>query len=217
MRALGLALLALCSLALYLTLRSAPTEQAPIAIKATTSIAAPPESPPPAQASPPSHASPVSPEPSAPAAAPELPRYAGPVRDAQRAALIRDALIARQAMQAEATAQEPLGTGNQAQKALSDYVARLMSEQFLPLATECYEALLSAQPQAAGTVTLEFSVLGDPVVGGVVVDVTLGKETTLADETFRTCMTESMYAVVFDAPPGKDSTVSVKQSFELSP
>jgi hypothetical protein len=111
----------------------------------------------------------------------------------------------------------PQGAGNQVGKPLGDYVASTMREQFLPLAGECYEALLSTQPKAAGNVALEFAILGDPAVGGVVVDVTLGKGTTLTNEEFRTCMTESMFAVVFDAPPGNDGSVSVTQSFELSP
>jgi hypothetical protein len=138
------------------------------------------------------------------------------VRNAEQAALIREALIARKAVQS-GTMPEPKGTGNQFDKPLGKYVARTMQEQFLPLATECYEALLSTHPAAAGNVALEFSVLGDPAVGGVVVDVTLGKETTLTNDEFRNCMSESMYSVVFDAPPGKDGSVSVKQSFELAP
>lgn len=217
-RALGLSLLALCSLVAYLTLRAAPTEQKPVATKNATSHAPPLESQRLAEAAqPPALASTAPSEPSDPAAPSDLPRYSGPLRDAQRAALIREALIARQAVQAGATMPQPRGPGNQANKPLGDYVARTMREQFLPLASECYEALLDLRPQASGSVMLEFSVLGDPAVGGVVVDVTLGKETTLTDETFRTCLTESMHAVVFDAPPGKDGTVSVKQSFELSP
>lgn len=147
----------------------------------------------------------------------QLPPYHGPERNAQRAALIRDALIARKAVQAGATMPESVGTGNQVDKPLGEYVARTMREQFIPLATECYEALLGTDPRASGNVELEFSVLGDPAVGGVVVDVALGKGTTLRNDAFRTCMTESMYAVVFDAPPGKDGSVTVKQSFELWP
>jgi hypothetical protein len=139
------------------------------------------------------------------------------VRNAERAALIREALVARKAVQAGAAMPEPRGVGNQVDKPLGDYVARTMREQFLPLATECYEALLSSVPNAAGNVALQFSVLGDPAVGGVVVDVTLGKGTTLTNDEFRTCMSESMYSVVFDAPPGKDGSVSVEQSFELAP
>lgn len=155
----------------------------------------------------------------APPALTELPRYRGPVRDAVTASAIREALIARKAVELgnAGSMPGPVGTGNQAGKPLGQYVERTMREQFLPLASECYETLLAAHPNAAGNVALEFSVLGDPAVGGVVVDVNLGPETTLVSPEFRTCMSESMYAVVFDAPPGKDGAVTVKQSFELSP
>ncbi len=162
--------------------------------------------------------------------APALPTYRGPVRNPQQAALLREALIARKAQQLSAAANssaasrspegvgvEPDGARHQEAKPLSDYVSRLMQQQFLPLATECYEVLLSTNPRAAGTVALEFSILGDAAVGGVVVDVTFGAGTTLLDPQFSACMTELMYSVIFDAPPGKDGSVSVEQSFDLAP
>lgn len=160
-----------------------------------------------------------------PPALTELPRYQGPIRDAATAAAIREALIARKAVELGGSVEPgkpggmpaPVGAGNQANKPLGQYIERTMREQFLPLAGECYTALLESLPNAAGNVMLEFSVLGDPAVGGVVVDVNLGPETTLTNPEFRTCMSESMYAIVFDAPPGKDGTVTVKQSFELAP
>lgn len=218
MRLVGLGLVALCSLGAYLIFRSAPAPTSP-----------PPSSPelaegratsPPAPLEPPSVSAGTpaeTPNTNAPTAPSELPRYRGPIRDPQQAALIREALIARKAVQAGGAMPAAEGVGNQVDKPLGDYVARTMREQFLPLAGECYDTLLGTQPKAAGNVVLEFSVLGDPAVGGVVVDVTLGKGTTLTNDEFRTCMSESMYAVVFDAPPGKDGSVSVKQSFELSP
>lgn len=160
----------------------------------------------------------AAPEDTTPPALTELPRYNGPVRDATTAAAIREALIARKAVElGNGQMPKPVGAGNQAGKPLGQYVERTMREQFMPLAGECYSALLESHPNVAGNVMLEFSVVGDPAVGGVVVDVNLGPETTLTNPEFRTCMSESMYAIVFDAPPGKDGTVTVKQSFELAP
>jgi hypothetical protein len=92
-----------------------------------------------------------------------------------------------------------------------------MQEQFVPLAGSCYEELLSRRPDLAGNVELEFSIMGERAVGGVVVDVALGKATSLKDRGFETCVTESMYAVVFEAPPEGHPTVTVTQSFELAP
>jgi hypothetical protein len=161
---------------------------------------------------------------------PALPTYRGPERNPQKAALLREALIARKAQQlsaaptASAASSSPEGVmvepgGQRAPEAkpLDNYVSRLMQQQFLPLATECYEVLLATKPHATGTVALEFSILGDAAVGGVVVDVTFGAGTTLLDPPFSACMTELMYAVIFDPPPGKDGSVSVEQSFELAP
>lgn len=152
----------------------------------------------------------------------QLPRYEHPVRNAQRAALIRQALIAQNAQKLAGPPEpknmpEREGTGNQVGKPMGNYVNRIMQEQFVPMATECYENLLTQHPNVAGNVELEFSILGDTSVGGVVVDVSLGQATTLTDPEFRTCMTESMFAVVFDPPPGDDGSVSVTQSFELAP
>jgi hypothetical protein len=45
----------------------------------------------------------------------------------------------------------------------------------------------------------------------------LGPGTTLDDKSFETCITESMYAVVFDAPPDGHPTLTVTQAFELAP
>jgi hypothetical protein len=165
----------------------------------------------------------------APSAAPGLAavqRYTGPVRDRARADLLREALAALYAGQLSAAADAPEpepsmpvpeGTDNQADKPLGQYVGRVMREQFVPLAAACYEELLIAQPSAQGVVELAFSIMGDQAVGGVVVDVSLSDGTAIKDETFARCVRESMYAVVFDAPPPGHPAVSVTQSFELAP
>lgn len=150
-----------------------------------------------------------------------LPVYDGPVRDRARADLLREALTARLAVgagdDAEGAMPAPDGSGNQASAPLGRYVAKVMEEQFAPLATSCYEQLLARKATAAGAVELEFSIAGDRAVGGVVLDVALGKGSTLSDAEFSTCITESMYAVVFDAPPDGHPTVTVTQSFEFAP
>lgn len=156
----------------------------------------------------------------------ELPqRDSGPVRDRRRADELREALAAMYAEQLSAggqPAEVPLmpaarGAGNQAQTELGEYIGRVMREQFIPLATSCYEPLLERRPGLAGNVALEFSILGEPAVGGVVVDVALGEATTLLDVEFETCITESMYSVIFAAPPKGHPAVTVTQSLEFAP
>lgn len=155
-----------------------------------------------------------------------VPTYDGPDRDPQRATALREALAAMYAERLEAEARDaggvdtmpgPVGDGNQADAPLGDYVRRVMAEQFVPLAVSCYEELLERNRGAAGHIELAFSIMGHPSVGGVVVDVELAEGTTLDDPTFATCVRESMYSVVFDAPPGGRGTLSVTQGFSLEP
>lgn len=100
---------------------------------------------------------------------------------------------------------------------LDDYIQKVMEEHFAPLVSGCYEALLQRRPKLAGNVVLQLSILGDRTLGGVVVDAALGSGTTLEDKAFETCVTEALYAVIFDAPPAGHATVSVKQALELEP
>lgn len=163
-----------------------------------------------------------------------LPPYAGPVKNRQRADLLREALgeliagrLAAKGAASGSTAATasspppvmpaPEGEGNQVGKPLGNYIARVMQEQFVPLAVSCYEQLLERSPKAEGKVVLDFSIMGDPSVGGVVVDVSFGKATTIVDTEFATCTRESMLAVIFDAPPEGDGVVTVSQSFDLAP
>jgi hypothetical protein len=154
------------------------------------------------------------------AAATSLPRYTGPVEDRERANRLREALMALVAAHEGAgpgVMPSLAGEGNQADQALGGYVKTVMQEQFVPMAGSCYETLLEQAPAAQGNVELDFSILGDPSVGGVVIDVTVTADGKLESEVFTTCLRESMYAVVFDAPPDGRSTVTVKQSFALTP
>jgi hypothetical protein len=154
---------------------------------------------------------------------PTLPKYTHPIRDRAQADKLREALSAAYATaagsqeQALAKMPAPAGEGNQADKPLGKYVASIMKEQFMPLITSCYDQLLERTPSAAGDVVLQFSVMGNSTVGGVVVDVAFGKGTTLTDPEFSTCTQESLYAVIFDAPPNDQAAVTVTQSFSLAP
>lgn len=109
------------------------------------------------------------------------------------------------------------GTGNQADRPLGKYVRETLQQQFIPLAGSCYEQLLQRQPQASGKLVLDLEIVGDGSVGGVVNDVTLGEGTTLDDEELATCVSESLYSTVFDAPPDDEKSVTVSYPLELSP
>ncbi len=154
----------------------------------------------------------------------------GPQLDRKRADEMRELLQALYAGQLAAEAEQgepgalppgsmpaPEGTGNQADRALGAYVGRVMREQFVPLASDCYDQLLERSSEARGEAILAFSIMGEPSVGAVVVDADLDERSTLLEAEFRTCVRESMYAVVFDAPPVGNPTVTVRQTLEFSP
>jgi hypothetical protein len=110
----------------------------------------------------------------------------------------------------------PAGSGNQAQSAQGKYIQSVVREQFFPLARQCYESASAKHPGLAGKVVLEFRIVGDKRVGGVVDQATLGDAGTLRDDAFSQCMTESMMSVSFDAPP-HGGEVTVKYPIEFSP
>jgi hypothetical protein len=110
-----------------------------------------------------------------------------------------------------------VGSGNQSKQPLGEYIRGVVAEHFLPLAGSCYEELLARKPGKEGSVVLDFVISGDDDVGGVVDQVEFGKGTSLDDPEFGTCMRESMYAVVFDAPPDGQHYVTVTYPFNMKP
>lgn len=95
------------------------------------------------------------------------------------------------------------------------YVRERIREDFVPMAVHCYEALLAKDSKAAGKITVDFTIVGDEKVGGVVDTATVA-QTTLKDEAFQTCMRETMMSMAFRPPP-QGGSVSVSYPFELSP
>ena len=110
----------------------------------------------------------------------------------------------------------PAGSGNQAQGEQGKYIRSVIREQFFPLARQCYDSARIKHPGLAGKIELEFRIVGDKRVGGVVDQASLGDGGDLRDDAFSQCMTESMMSVTFDAPP-RGGEVTVKYPFEFSP
>jgi hypothetical protein len=98
-----------------------------------------------------------------------------------------------------------------------EYIQARIREDLLPVAVECYESALSDDPELAGELAMDFAILGDPDVGGVVDEASIDQEkSTLANEFVRECVRESLMAVNFDAPPD-GGRVDVSYSFKFSP
>lgn len=98
-----------------------------------------------------------------------------------------------------------------------DYIRSIIRDEFVPMARTCYEQQVERQPGARGRITLAFTILGDPHAGGIVDDVRLDDRDAGAwDDTFRTCMQETMRTMVFRAPTG-NGRVTVRYPFALEP
>jgi hypothetical protein len=114
------------------------------------------------------------------------------------------------------------------------YLRARIREDFLPMAQQCYEQFLVRAPGWRGRVPVEFVLLGDEHVGGVVdeahivgpdggVDggVDRGADggvasSELGDREFQTCLRESMMAMAFAPPPGRGS-LRVRYPFRFEP
>ncbi len=101
------------------------------------------------------------------------------------------------------------------------YLRERIREDFLPMAVGCYNQLLERRPGVRGRVRLNFTIVGEPGVGGVVEGTALdrgdgGDAGALGDPTFATCLVESMGTLAFRPPPGR-GTISVRYPFSFAP
>ncbi len=108
------------------------------------------------------------------------------------------------------------GEGNQAHGAQGEYIRSVVREDFFPLARQCYAEASGKHPGLSGTLVLDFRIVGDPSVGGVVDRASVADTSDLQDDEFAECMTQSMMSVSFRAPPG-GGEVSVRYPIVFSP
>ena len=95
------------------------------------------------------------------------------------------------------------------------YIRRAVRE-LLPLLRDCYDQGLERDPKLAGTVTVEFTIEGEPGVGGVIGRSAIDPAgTTLADAAARECIQETMYGLEID-PPADGGVVTVRYPFAFS-
>jgi len=102
------------------------------------------------------------------------------------------------------------------QNLTAGYLQARIREDFIPLARSCYESALARIPGLRGRMVLDFVIVGDAKVGGIVDQAAVNKESDIADPEFTSCMRESMLSMVF-APPGNDGWVSVTYPFVFAP
>lgn len=67
---------------------------------------------------------------------------------------------------------------------------------------ECYDLAAAEQPELAGNIGIQFTMHGEPEVGGLVDEVSIMESySTIADPNMRECMTQSIYSLELDPPP----------------
>jgi hypothetical protein len=156
------------------------------------------------------------------------PKKAKELRQAILRALSADASTAAHKNDRESESESRPGTArnqatvpeqNSSDAGMSVYAKSIQSrvrEDLMPMAAGCYKNLLAKRADAGGTIVIEFEILHDESLGGVVNEPTLGDGGTLADDELSTCIRESLSNISFEAPPGK-GRVTVKYPLIFSP
>jgi RNA polymerase sigma factor (sigma-70 family) len=78
---------------------------------------------------------------------------------------------------------------------------------------QCYDLGRAEDPNLAGTVELQFTLVGEPDVGGLLESVEIvDASTTITQQTIRDCLSQQLYALELDPPP---DGVTVQRSISL--
>ena len=87
------------------------------------------------------------------------------------------------------------------------YLLKVMNEELMPLADECYALALEQNPTLEGDLMLNIETIGDAEIGGVVEVVEPGSDNQIVDPLFLECMRESIFATTLPAPDesGRDA------------
>jgi hypothetical protein len=137
-------------------------------------------------------------------------------RDAMRAEIL--AALRRRDGGLPATANAPApGDEPPPGKYEASYIQKNFREDMFPILKQCYGAALKRRPELRGRLVLKFSIVGDPQVGGVVEDASIGEESDLEDPEMETCARESLLALTFDKPPSGGGLVKVTYPVLFSP
>ncbi|KIG12228.1 hypothetical protein DB30_01774 [Enhygromyxa salina] len=96
------------------------------------------------------------------------------------------------------------------------YIKTAIAEQLVPVAIECYQSALEDEPELAGKLITNFTIIGAEDIGGIVEDAAISEDSTLDSAFVRECMRESLMAVSFEPPPD-GGRVEVTYPFEFEP
>lgn len=96
------------------------------------------------------------------------------------------------------------------------YLLKVMNDDLMPLADECYALARETQPELAGMLVLDFEIIGDEDIGGVVETVDPGQNNELLDPGLIECMRESILSTTLPPPP-KGGRDALSLSLRLEP
>ena len=112
---------------------------------------------------------------------------------------------------------QPAPTGSDGGRMDPNYIQEVVRGEFFPMASKCYEELLTRKKGAKGRVEMSFTIVADEKLGGILEDVEAdNKDGGLADEKMTTCMRESMASLAF-RPPAHGGYVTVVYPIEFAP
>lgn len=96
------------------------------------------------------------------------------------------------------------------------YLMKVSNEELMPLAAECEALARATRPDLTGMLVLDFEILADEELGGVVEAVVPGQLNEVDDPTLLECMRESILSITLPAPPqgGRDA---ISLSIPLDP
>lgn len=199
--AVGILIAVAAATVIWLQLRTSPDAAAPVAEPATSPAARPAESG----------------QGSAPAARPRVRRMVDPSGRGELLRQIRDVHAKRAPRTAPgsssgtATAPPALPPAPTIEK---EFI-RASVRELIPLLVECYEQGLAREPKLAGSIIVDFTIEGEPGVGGVVGESAIDAAgSTLTDAAVRECVQETMFAIEIE-PPAGGGVVKVRYPFEF--
>ena len=98
-------------------------------------------------------------------------------------------------------------------------LARLMKDfqsDVMPLADECYTQALERDPSVAGGLDMQFQIIGDEDVGGLVESVELEDSSEIRDDEMIECIRETLLSTIFPAPDDSGAA-GVRLTLRFSP
>lgn len=97
-----------------------------------------------------------------------------------------------------------------------DYIQGAMTG-LLPLIVDCYKQARTTHPDLAGTLVVNFTIEGEPGIGGLVTESTVdSNHSEIKDPALSECVQETMFALEID-PPSNGGTVHVTYPFTFRP